>query len=262
MLLRILTTAALLTVTGDIKFDDDASITREVEKYKNLTPYMNITYSTGANDTLTPGKIHLEFEMFFDSAPKTCLNFVKLIEGYTDSKGVLMGYKDSIFHRIVHEFVIQGGDFTKHNGTGGKSIYDGMDMFPDEKFHHKHVPGVLSMANRGKDTNGSQFFITMGEFPHLDGNHVVFGKLKEGYYEKMVNSINGILSSVKDDSPMHEVKIVDCGFVEPSVQKSSETAEKQREILEKQQREILEKQQREAMEKQREAVEKQREAVL
>lgn len=148
------------------------------------------------------------FKLFEKIAPKTVKNFLALCDpSNKDSEGSLT-YLNSIFHRLIKGFMIQGGDFEKGNGTGGRSIYG--RNFADESFVAKHSGrGLLSMANAGPNTNGSQFFILFKDTPHLDGKHVVFGRVIEN------EAFLDVLEKTEVDSqdkPIDTIKIVDCGI--------------------------------------------------
>jgi cyclophilin family peptidyl-prolyl cis-trans isomerase len=149
-------------------------------------------------------------ELFKDIVPKTAENFLQLCTGSagkSKQSGKPLTFKGSIFHRIIKGFMMQGGDFTRFNGTGGESIYG--EKFNDENFNLKHtVKGLLSMANSGKNTNGSQFFITYAATKWLDGKHVVFGRVISGYdiCEKVER-----MKTDGNDKPAFKVVIAECG---------------------------------------------------
>ncbi|KAI3332899.1 cyclophilin-like domain-containing protein [Ustulina deusta] len=171
------------------------------ETKKRSRVFFDITIGKKAAGRIT-------FELYDDIVPKTAENFRCLCTGEKGlgKAGKPLSYKGSIFHRVIKQFMIQGGDFTAGNGTGGESIYG--EKFEDENFELKHEkPFLLSMANAGPGTNGSQFFVTTVPTPHLDSKHVVFGEVKTG--KSIVRQIENLKTQA--DKPQPDATITDCG---------------------------------------------------
>eukprot|EP00866_Antonospora_locustae_P001500 jgi/Antlo1/1500/2046 len=152
-------------------------------------------------------KERIIIKLYTKVVPRTCHNFVRFIEG-VERDGKIYSYKNNIFHRIIDNFMIQAGDVTHRNGTGGFSVYG--RKFEDENFTKKHDrAGLLSMANAGRNTNGSQFFITVAKTPWLDNKHVVFGEVDASCMD-VVHEISKVETN-EWDQPLEDVVIVDCG---------------------------------------------------
>lgn len=147
-------------------------------------------------------------ELYADVVPRTAENFRQFCTGEMKKDGVPLGYKNCKFHRVIKDFMIQGGDFVNNDGTGCASIYGGAN-FDDENFNMKHEsPGILSMANSGKDTNGCQFFITCAKCDFLDRKHVVFGRIIDGLL--VMRKIENVPTG-PNNKPKIPVVISQCG---------------------------------------------------
>ncbi|GAC95138.1 peptidyl-prolyl cis-trans isomerase [Pseudozyma hubeiensis SY62] len=181
---------------------------------KSVTPkpgnpvvYLDLAF--GSTSASRPGSNRIVLELYSHLVPRTAENFRVLCTNTSKlaSTGQPLSFRNSIFHRVIPKFMIQGGDFTRGDGTGGESIYG--EKFEDEDLTGKHdQPFLLSMANAGANTNGSQFFVTTVPTPHLDGKHVVFGRVIRG--KNVVRRVEGVETD-SGDRPKEDVKIVACG---------------------------------------------------
>ena len=188
----------------------------DYEEHHDDNPIVFFDITIGDNEPK-----RLEIELFNHIVPRTAENFRCLCTG-EKGKGSFSGkdlhYKGNICHRLIKGFMMQAGDFTAMNGTGGESIYG--HKFNDENFTAKHLgPGYLSMANSGPNTNGSQFFLTFAKTPWLDGKHVVFGKVTKGL--DFLSEIEEVPCNQPGDKPKQTVTIVDCGVVESAPEETA-----------------------------------------
>ena len=202
--------------------------------------YMDISVAGSPQETVV-------FELDTITCPKTCHNFVSLCaapgkavkpKGRANASATVPAiatYRNTEFHRIVKGFMAQGGDFENFDGTGGRSIFS-TTTFEDESFANKHSSeGILSMANRGRHTNSSQFFITLGNASHLDGKHVAFGRVVRGM--DAVRQMATIETDARDKPiPMQRIVVVDCGVGMGNINSSSKEDEKSWEIINQRER--------------------------
>ena len=185
----------------------DVDIENTRRELGNKKVFMDIMYTPrNASGSKTA---RILAKLFVNETPMTCHNFLSFVRG-VEKEGKTYSYKNNTFHRIIADFMIQGGDVTTGDGRGGFSVYG--RHFRDENFKARHSrPGVLSMANAGPNTNGSQFFITVAKTPWLDGRHVVFGEIEPDSMETAYEISR--VETVQNDAPKHPVKIVDCGLI-------------------------------------------------
>lgn len=184
------------------EIEEITSIIKEPEEKQQFqddvdTPYVFLSFSENGKEI---GDISIK--LYEKDCPITTKNFKELCCSYNPA----FGYKNSIIHRNIHNFMVQGGDFTHGNGTGGESIYH--KKFKDENFKYRNKKGTISMANVGPNTNGSQFFLNVVDNEGLDGKHVVFGKIIDGM--ELVEYINSRPVD-NNDRPLHDIVISACG---------------------------------------------------
>jgi peptidylprolyl isomerase len=205
MLIRILTLSVLtITLTACAPIPVEAQQTTGKDPMREKVTH-KVFFDVKIGDEKA-GRIVMG--LFGETVPKTAENFRALCTGEKGKgkSGKPLHYKNSVFHRCIPGFMIQGGDFTRGNGTGGESIYG--EKFADEDFSIAHtVPGLLSMANAGRNTNGSQFFITTAETAWLNGKHVVFGRILKGM--DVVKAVEA--QGSRSGRTSKQITIVDCG---------------------------------------------------
>ena len=184
-------------IENEIKNNNDDKVDTKIKetfKVKNIEKNLNLVIEKAGVQYI------IEVELFDKIVPLTCKNFRHIAKYGVNGKT----YNNSIFHRVIKDFMLQGGDIINNNGSGSTSIYG--QAFEDENFKIKHdKPGLLSMANSGPNTNGSQFFITTVPTPHLDGKHVVFGKVVKGF--KWLKDLEKTPTN-QMDKPIETIKIV------------------------------------------------------
>jgi peptidyl-prolyl isomerase H (cyclophilin H) len=199
-----------LDVAMDANISSDDTATRQ-QRQQQLPNDFDPSMTPLEDGSMMTYLGRIKLELFVKDCPKTCENFRQFCTGeyINDQQQQPMGYKGSIFHRVMKNFMIQGGDFINHDGTGKMCIYGTM-TYPDENFiHTHHTVGVLSSANSGPNTNGCQFFITTGIADWLDQKHVVFGKVLDANSMLTVRKIEN--TPVNGTEPRIPIRIIQCG---------------------------------------------------
>jgi peptidyl-prolyl isomerase H (cyclophilin H) len=195
-------------------YQPDPAVKEAVEVRGNVVVFFDLVLGE-ATEAGGPGDLgRIKLELFVKECPKTCENFRQLCTGEHVRNHKPVGYKNCSFHRVIQDFMIQGGDVVNGDGTGKLSIY-GDSGFPDETLHHQYThgdqPGMLSMANSGPNSNGSQFFITCAKTPWLDGKHVVLGRVLDADSMRVVRKCEAVPVSGSGNRPRLPLRIVECG---------------------------------------------------